>query len=76
MLTYIAPVVSASLLATLWSLHELKPRGIAIFSSWFVIAAYCQFFASSTGMHLAGLLSQTVLALVLAIRWRLRGLPR
>ncbi len=66
----LAPIASAVLLATLWSLGELTPRALVLLVCWFLIGGYCQFLGASTAVTLGGLLVQTMLAVYLAVRWR------
>lgn len=68
---WLAAIASAVLLIVLWNFGESRRRFLVPGIVWFLIAAYCQFFAKSVAMGTAGLVLQTVLAVVLLIRWRL-----
>ncbi len=70
-LAWLAPITSGVLLATLWNLGELRGYSGAALLGWFVVASYCQFFAGSPVIHAVGLFLQTILAIVLSLRWRL-----
>ena len=72
-IAWAAPLTSAFLLIALWNLGELAPQTGAVLLGWFVVAGYCQFFGGSAVLGLAGLLGQTVLAIVLIFRWKLSG---
>jgi hypothetical protein len=68
---FLAIATSAVTLGMLLSLGELRTRAAVILAAGVAAAGYCQFFASSDALALAGLLAQTVLALSLVVRWRL-----
>ena len=70
-LTWLAAMVSGVLLASLWYLGELRRYSGAALVGWFVIAAYIQFFGGSPVLSAVGLLLQTILAVVLSLRWKL-----
>jgi hypothetical protein len=70
---WLAAITSASLLAALWWLGELSQRSLAVSLAWFLLAGYCQFFGGSAIIGAIGLLLQTMLAIVLVIRWRFSG---
>jgi len=70
-LAWLAAIISAILLAALWNLGELGPRGLAVLGVWFCVAAYCQFLGGSAIVAALGLLCQTILAIYLIIRWKL-----
>jgi hypothetical protein len=70
-LPLLAATTSAILLAALWYLGELSGRSLAVSAGWFVAAGYCQFFGRSAIVAAVGLLLQTLLAVYLAVRWRL-----
>ena len=72
-LAWLAVIVSAGLLVGLWATGELGSRGFLLVG-WMAIAAYCQFFGSSVAVTTAGLVLQTLLAIVLLIRWKLGAL--
>jgi len=74
-LAWLAVVTSAVLLAALWHLGQLRPRGFAFLLVWLVVAAYCQFVTASAVVAAAGLLLQTILAVYLIVRWKLSGVP-
>jgi len=70
---FLAAATSVVLLVMLVAAGELRPRGLAAVVAWFVGAAACQFLARSEAMAAAGLALQTLLAVVLTVRWRLAG---
>jgi hypothetical protein len=70
-LTWLAAITSAVLLATLWSLGEMRRSIAAALLGWFLIAGYCQFFAGSPVVRAVGVLVQTLLAIVLSLRWKI-----
>ena len=72
-LPWLAAITSVTLLVMLWAAGELGARARAILLSWWLLAAYCQFFGTSGGMWALGLALQTVLAVYLIIRWRAAG---
>ena len=72
-LTWLAVVTSAVLLAALWHLGQLRPRGFAFLLGWLLVAAFCQFLATSAVVAAVGLLLQTILAVYLIVRWKVRG---
>ncbi len=69
-LAWLATIVSAVLLVVLWRFGELRPWALAVLLAWFVIAAYCEFFSTSAAMGAVGSGLQTLLAIVLILRWR------
>ena len=73
-LAWIAVITSAALLVMLWAVGELGLRGATVLLVWCLVAAYCQFFGASAILATAGLVLQTVLAIYLAIRWKLSTL--
>jgi len=64
-------LASAVMLGKLWWDGALFGRRAAIFIFWFVAAAVMQFASSGLAWWLAGLVAQTALAIVLAVRIRL-----
>lgn len=72
-LTWIAPISSAILLALLWMEGEVRRRTGLLVLLVFVVAVYCQFFASSAVVSAVGLCVQTVLAVGLLLRWKASG---
>jgi hypothetical protein len=70
-LAWLAALTSVVLLALLWSLDELRRYSGAALLVWFLIAGYCQFFGGSPVVRAVGLFFQTILAIVLTLRWRL-----
>ena len=64
-------VVSVAMLVKLWWDTALFGRNRAIFIAWFVVAAVAQFTSRGIGGWSAGLVAQTVLAIVLVLRARL-----
>jgi len=67
---WLAALSSVVLLALLWSLGELRRYSGAALLGWFLIAGYCQFFGGSPGLRAVGLLFETILAIVLSLRWK------
>ncbi|OFW08708.1 MAG: hypothetical protein A3H96_08575 [Acidobacteria bacterium RIFCSPLOWO2_02_FULL_67_36] len=70
-LVWVAAGTSAILVGALWYLGELSGRRLALSLGSFVVAGYCQFFAASAIVAAVGLLLQTMLAVLLIVRWRL-----
>ncbi len=70
-LAWLAAIISAILLAALWSLGELRPGVLGVLAAWFLAAAYCQFLGASAMVAAVGLLCQTILAIYLIFRWKL-----
>lgn len=70
-LTWLPLITSAALLVLLWNLGELRRDSGAALLSWFLIAGYCQFSAGSPVVRAFGLSFQTILAIVLSLRWKL-----
>ncbi len=68
--TWLAAITSVVLLTILWLLGDLKPRGAAALLVGFLVAGYCQFFSGSRIISAVGLLLQTVVAVVLILRWK------
>jgi hypothetical protein len=66
-------MTSAALLAMLWNLGEFRRYTGAGLVCWFLVAGYCQFFGGSPVARAAGLLFQTILAIVLSLRWKHSG---
>jgi hypothetical protein len=71
-LTWLAAITSVVLLVVSWKFGELRRSGVAALVGWFLVAAYCQFFGGSPLVSAVGLFLQTMLAILLMIRWRLR----
>ncbi len=69
-LTWLAAAASCVLLAVLWRSGELRPRTFLVLLCGFLIAGYCQFFASSAWVAALGRAAQTLLAIGLILRWR------
>lgn len=69
-LDWLAPIISAVLLATLWNLGEFRRISLVTFVVWFLTAAYFQFLGGSPLVRAVGILTQTVLAIVLTVRFR------
>jgi hypothetical protein len=63
-------VVSVAMLIKLWWDSNLFGRSGAIFVVWFVVAAIAQFTSRGIAWWSAGLVAQTVLAIVLVLRGR------
>ena len=72
-LTWLAAMTSAVLLALLWRFEELRRHTAVILLCWFLLAAYFQFLAGSVILGTVGLVLQTLLAIYLSVRWRLAG---
>ena len=70
-LAWLAAVTSAVLLLLLWYFGELRRYSGAALLGWFLIAGYCQFLGGSPVVSAIGLFLQTILAIVLALRWKL-----
>lgn len=70
-LPWLATATSATLLIVLWRTGELSPRTLVVLLAWFGIAACCEFGPFSTGLSTTGLVFQTILAILLIVRWRL-----
>lgn len=71
-MAWAAAITSASLLVMLGVLGELRRGSLAILIGWFVLAVYCQFFGGSVVAGAVGLALQTILAVGLVVRLRLR----
>lgn len=70
-LAWLAAVTSAVLIVALWSADELRTAHAVVLVAWFLLAAWCQFFAASALPAAVGLLLQTVLAVYLLVCWKL-----
>lgn len=70
-LAWVAGITSAVLLIVLGKFGDVSRRALVLGIAWFLIAGYCQFFARSVAVGTIGLALQTLLAVVLLIRWRL-----
>jgi hypothetical protein len=69
---FVAPaLVTITMLIKLWRDGDLFGRSGAIFIVWFVVAAVMQTASSGLAWWSAGLVAQTVLAIVLVLRDRL-----
>jgi hypothetical protein len=68
---FLAIATSIVALVMLCSLGDLRPRAGILLCAGVAAAGYCQFFAPSAVIALAGLAGQTVLAIYLVVRWRL-----
>lgn len=69
-LAWLAVITSAVALVGLASLGELRRRTLVVLTGWFLLAGYCQFFGGSIIVVTVGLSLQTILAIVLVLRWR------
>lgn len=69
-IVWLAAITSVVLLVVLWNLGDLRFRTAALLTAWFLVAAYCQFFAGSASVGAVGLALQTALAVTLLIRWK------
>jgi hypothetical protein len=67
----LAPATSVAMLLMLYAADELRLRFGVPATMWFAVAAWCQFFGGSPVVGAAGLALQTLLAVVLIVRWRL-----
>ena len=70
-LTWVAAITSGVLLASLWNLGELRRYTGAVLLGWFLVAGYFQFFGGSPVVQAVALLLQSILAIVLSLRWKL-----
>jgi hypothetical protein len=70
-LAWLAATTSAVLLVVSWRFGEPRRGSVALFSAWFLAAAYCQFLSGSPTVGAAGLCLQTMLAIVLIVRRKL-----
>jgi hypothetical protein len=70
-IAWLALATSAVLLLMLAAAGDLRTRSLIALVAWFLIAAGCQFMARSPGVGAAGVALQTLLAVVLTVRWRL-----
>ena len=65
-------MVSAVLLVTfwmaVWTVDLGSPRSLGLLTTWFLIAAYLQFFTTSFIASTSGLVLQAILAAYLTIR--------
>jgi hypothetical protein len=68
---FLAIATSMVTLGMLLTLRDLRTRTAVTLAAGVAAAGYCQFFASSTAVAVAGLLAQTLLAVFLVVRWRL-----
>jgi hypothetical protein len=68
---FIPILVSLWYLVRLWREAELYGWQEAVFPLWFVIALLAQFFGSNTGVWVAGVLAQVVLAVVLFLKHKI-----
>lgn len=70
-LGYLAILTSIVMLALLAAIGDVGLRSGAVLAAWLLAAGYAQFCGASTNVAAGGLVLQTVLAVYLAIRWRL-----
>ena len=70
---WLATATSATLLIVNWRTGELSPGALLVLLAWFAVAVCCEFGAFSSGVSTTGLVLQTILAIVLLVRWRLAG---
>jgi hypothetical protein len=71
-LAWIAALASVVLLILLWMFGEVGRRSLLPLPGGFVVAAYAQFGANSVLVNRVGLVLQTILAIYLVFRLRLR----
>ena len=65
---FIPILVSLWCLVRLWREAELYGWKEVVFPIWFVIALVAQLFGSNTGIWVAGVLAQVVLAVILVLK--------
>lgn len=70
LLRWVAVLISAVLLVSLYWDGGLGRTSVTVHLSWFAVAAWLQFFAASASLSAMGLVLQTVLAIYLILRWR------
>jgi hypothetical protein len=71
-LFWVPAIASAALMALLWAQGGLSGRAPLFLASWFVLALAAQYFGTTTSVvWVAGLASQTVLAIFLLLRHQL-----
>ena len=70
-LQWVPLLASATLLVVFWLTDDLSGRQQVVFGLWFLIAVWLQFFAGHR-FATAGLVLQALLAVILALRARLR----
>lgn len=70
-LTWFAAIASGVLLYFLWDIEDLRGYKAVGHLAWFVAAGYCQFFRSTPVVTALGLAAQTLLAIVLLVRWKI-----
>jgi hypothetical protein len=69
--TFLAAATSLTMLVMLFASGDLRPLpGIAAVTT-FLVGVYCQFLSGSPLVAAAGLGLQTLLAIVLIVKWRL-----
>lgn len=74
MISFLAPlaiVTSVVMLAMLIAIGDVGRRGALLLPAWLLAAGYAQFFGPSARVTVLGLGFQTLLAVYLAVRWRL-----
>lgn len=71
-LAWVPLLVSVVVLSTVWIAHVWfdggSARTLLALTAWFLIAAYLQFFGTSSPMTTTGLVLQAILAICLLIR--------
>ncbi len=72
-LPLLAVGTAATLLAFMWWTGDIRAAPAIILCAWLAAGIYCQFLAFSAIVGAAGLASQTLLAIYLIVRWRLRA---
>jgi hypothetical protein len=74
-LFWVPAIASAALIALLWAQGGLLGRAPLFLASWFVLAIAAQYLGTTTGVvWVAGLASQTALAIFLLLKRQLRQL--
>ena len=71
-LFWLPAVISAALLLLLWA-EDALPRYAPTFAGWCLLAGILQFSARTPDAWVFGLILQTVLAVVLLLKYRLDG---
>ncbi len=72
-LPLLAVGTAATLLAVMWWTGDIQAPAAIILCAWLAAGIYCQFFPSSAIVAAAGLALQTLLAIYLIVRWRLKA---
>jgi hypothetical protein len=70
-LFWIPAIASAGLMALLWAQGSLSGRAPLFFTGWFLVAIAAQYLGAASGLWVAGLALQTILAIVLLLKIQL-----